>query len=77
MVQIPGVTSKFSIASQDLFWPSRSLKIIDQFYMRVVILNHGPRLIFGEIFDVSRKSEPMSAPFFWERHETYGVILEK
>ena len=45
--------------------------------LRVVILNHGPRLFFRENFDVSRRSESMSAPFFMKRHETYGVILKK
>ena len=45
-------------------------------HLRVVILNHGPRLFFRENFDVSRKSESMNAPFF-SRHETYGVISKK
>ena len=45
--------------------------------MRVVILNPGPRGDFAKIFDVSAKSEHKSAPFFWKRDETNGVIHRK
>ena len=46
-------------------------------YNSLIILNHRPGLDFRNIFDVSRRSGSMSAPFFSKRHENYGVILKK
>ena len=52
-------------------WWSTIMKTFTKNNVRVVILNHGPRLFFRENFSVSRRCEFLSTPFFWKRHETY------